>query len=68
MASQPEAMMSKVVTVVLLACALAAVGCGDEKKGDAKPAGTTAATATAKAAAPAKAPAPAKSAEPGGGW
>lgn len=52
--------MSKLVTVVLVLCALAAVGC-DEKKGDAKPAATSAATA-------AKTAAPAKSAAPGGGW
>ncbi|APR75777.1 Hypothetical protein A7982_01123 [Minicystis rosea] len=57
--------MKSLVTVVLLACAFAAVGC-DDKKGDGKPASTSAA-ATATGAAK-QAPAPAKSAAPGGGW
>jgi hypothetical protein len=55
--------MSKLVTVVLVMAAFAAVGC-DDKKGDAKPATTAAATATGAA----HTAAPAKSAAPGGGW
>jgi hypothetical protein len=54
--------MRIVVCVLFAACALAVTGC-DDKKPDAKPATTAAATAPA----PAKtAPAPAKTAAPGG--
>jgi uncharacterized spore protein YtfJ len=55
-------MKSFVMTLVLVGCAFAALGC-DDKKGDAKPAATGAATGAAKQPA-----APAKSAAPGGGW
>jgi len=56
--------MKRFVMVMLVGCALAAVGCED-KKTEAKPASSAAANTTGAAK---QAPAPAKSAAPGGGW